>query len=139
MSSALPLPMVGLTPPTREGNRRQESHTTVHKSQGERLCVADLETAYRKAIEAGGYTDKTAADVLQVSAGNLSRQLRSEPNYHLSVQRLALLPVESQDAFIIHLARRRGLDIVAADTEALALAELMTAMGRAMTAFRRTK
>jgi hypothetical protein len=130
------VPMVGEDGLATEGNGAPESLATPHNSQGERLRVVDFEDAYKRAIDAGGFIDKTAADVLGLSAGQLSRQLRSEPNYHLSCQRLAFLERDSHVAFVQVLAQRLGLDIVTPDGDAQAMGELLQAMGRILPRYR---
>jgi hypothetical protein len=119
-----------------EGNGPDQPLATPRNSQGERLRVVDFQDAYQRAIDAGGFIDKTAADVLGLSAGQLSRQLRSEPNYHLSCQRLALLERESHVAFVQLLAQRLGLDLVTPDADALAMGELLQVMGRILPRYR---
>jgi hypothetical protein len=119
-----------------EGNESGEVVATGRNSEGEPLRVVDLEDAYKAAIDATGLVDKCAAAVLQLPASQLSRQLRSEPNYHLSCQRLALLKRDSHVAFVRVLAQRLGLDVVTPDSDAAAMGDVLVAIGRALPRFR---
>lgn len=122
-----------------EVNRAEEAFVTACQSQRQGLQVAsaaDLQNAYSRAIDAGGFDDKGAAAVLVLSPSQLSRQLRGEANCHLSVQRLALLPRDSQVAFVQAFARCLGLDVVMPDSDALAMAELIQAVANVLPRFR---
>jgi hypothetical protein len=121
---------------TTEGNQTDPSIAIDRNSDSDRLRAVDFEAAYARAIDAGGLDDKGAAALMHLSPGQLSRQLRGEPGYHLSVQRLEHLPRESQVAFVQFLAQRLGLDVTIPDADALILSELLLACSHAVVRFR---
>lgn len=118
--SAIPLPMMGLTPHTTPHQTAGKAPTSVYQS------TVDLAVAIPLAANRAGLSLGQVAAYMEMDASNLSKVLRG--NGHVSLQRLLLLPVEFWREFLPMLAEPAGLAVSHEDLADIALKQTAVAI-----------
>lgn len=110
MSTALPLPMVGLVPPSTEGNRHgNQGSSTVNR--GAAQLTPDLKDAVAQALVNIRMSDKEAAAAMGIDPGRWSRQKNGADGCFIQLDKLALLPEAFHVEFARLYAERVGLHV----------------------------
>lgn len=90
------------------------------------LDAAELGALVLECLAIAGISQKAAAITMGIGEGQFSRQVHGRGE-HLSTQRLLRLPRTFWLVFLPKLADRFGLQVIAADVTAIAVARLLDA------------
>lgn len=97
------LPILGVVPPSTEGNRHG-NQPSIAVNRGAGALTPDLREAVSLALSRIGMTDKEAAAAMGIDPGRWSRQKNGADGCFIQLDKLALLP----EAFHIEFARIYG-------------------------------
>ena len=123
MSTALPLPMVGLTPPSSVDKRsRNTGSSTVNRHAG--TMTPDLSAAVAQALVNIRMSDKEAAAAMGIDPGRWSRQKNGADGCFIQLDKLALLPETFHIEFARLYAERVGLKVSHATVAQLLVARV---------------
>jgi len=105
------LPIVGLVPPAREGNRHGNATAIASNSQSQPLTTPDLVASVSLALARIGMSDKEAAAAMEMNPAQWSRQKNGVDGHHIQLDRLALLPETFHKEFARIYAERVGFKV----------------------------